>query len=166
EGAGGPAVPEGRRTRGATSGLGSSMRELPNSRKWMRRAKPSNASRKCLPQLQMARTCSPCMRCRSWRLLPETSTIRCPAKRAACSFRMTIEGPSGMRGADHGPALRCVTHVRSEARAHADADHDRVEFGFAGLGAVHGDVGAAVQVARVGAGEHVLGEVEVHADRG
>src|SRR5690606_36403008 len=129
------------------------MRELPNSRKWMRRAKPSNASRKCFPQLQMARTCNPCMRCRSWRLLPETSTIRCPAKRAACSLRMTIDGPFGMRRAEHDSALRCVTRPASEAGAHADADHHRVELGLAGVDSVHGDVGAAVQVVRVGTGE-------------
>jgi hypothetical protein len=41
----------------------------------------------------------------------------------------------------------------SKARSDTDADHHRIQVSFTDLGAIYGDVGAALELARIGARE-------------
>src|SRR5581483_1958758 len=72
------------------------MRYLPNSIKWMRTAKPLKQSNNCLPHERNSSSFKPCKRSMPTLELPETSSIFLPAKGCNSSFRITIEGPSGM----------------------------------------------------------------------
>jgi hypothetical protein len=75
--------------------LRSSIRQLPNIRRWMRNEKVFSSTRKCFPQLRIATTRSPSRRSLAIVVLPSTATMRLPAKRCASSRRITIDGPSG-----------------------------------------------------------------------
>src|SRR5688500_5401207 len=88
--------------------------------KCTRIAKPSKQIKKCLPQLRRSRTRRPRMRSRSSRLLPVTFLTALPTKPAACSRRMTMDGPSGM-GAVPRPASAAGARVQGRAQGRVAA---------------------------------------------
>src|SRR6476469_10545262 len=93
--------------------------------KWTRSANVGSSTRKCLPQLRSATMRWPTRRSLLIRVLPSTPTMRRPTSPCASSFRMTIDGPSGMTS----PALERSEHLEEAHHdglwpAHADADED------------------------------------------
>src|SRR5436190_17815249 len=121
--------------------------------KWTRSAKVGSSTRKCLPQLRRATMRSPTRRSLSIRVLPSTATMRRPTRRFASSFRMTIEGPSGMTS----PALegRCLqdleeAHHDGGRPERADADEDAlVDPGERRRGAFEARQAAEVDLGRI-----------------
>src|SRR4051812_8163745 len=64
--------------------------------KWILMVKSPKQIRKCLPQLLKSVTVRPSARSFSALELPPTATTSLPANGSACSFKMTMDGPSGM----------------------------------------------------------------------
>src|SRR5690606_14777524 len=97
---------------------------------------------------------------RAGRLSPQGPWLPPPVDTGSHAWKTGPEGPVSLRAV----ATR-VAH-RSEACADAHAEHDRVEFGLAGLDAVDLHVRVRLEVARIGAGEPGRGDVDVQADGG
>src|SRR5690606_33009953 len=84
----------------------------------MRSETSSSSIRKCLPQLRNERTDWPTRRVLSSLALPCARSMVWPVKTAACSRRMTMEGPSGM-----------AISLRSDDIVTTEGEHERCALG-------------------------------------